>query len=168
MARTTYTDEELARLYVALVTNEGNVKRTARDTGIPESTVRSWKNKWETEGPPDIGAVEDAVTDFTADAERVRNKALLAIEGKIDTAKVGELTTLVGVLDDKIQRAKGLAIGRVEHVHTLPPADQIREALGAVLDGALAIASKREGEIVDAEIIAVEEQAPRKALPAGR
>lgn len=165
--RTTYTDEELARLYVALTANDGNVKRTARDTGVPESTVRSWKQKWETEGPPAMGAVEDAVTDFTTDAERVRNKALIAIEGKIPDAKVGELTTLVGVLDDKIQRAKGLAIGRVEHVHSLPPAEEIRKALGAVLDGALALASKREGEIVDAEIIEVEEQA-QKALPPGR
>jgi len=165
--RTTYTDDELARLYVALTANDGNVKRTARDTGVPESTVRTWKQRWETEGPPNIGEVEKAVTSFTDDAERVRNKALLAIEEKIPGAKVGELTTLVGVLDDKIQRARGLAIGRVEHVHTLPPAEEIKAVLGAVFQGSLEAAAQRESEIVDAEIISVEEQAP-KALPAGR
>jgi transposase-like protein len=165
--RTTYTDDELARLYVALTANEGNVKRTARDTGVPESTVRKYRDQWEREGPPNVGEVEAAVTDFTADAERVRNKALASIEEKIPGAKVGELTTLVGVLDDKIQRARGLAIGRVEHVHTLPPAEEIKAVLGAVFQGSLEAASQRESEIVDAEIISVEEQAP-KALPAGR
>lgn len=165
--RTTYTDDELARLYVALTANEGNVKRTARDTGVPESTVRKYRDQWEREGPPHVGDVESAVADFTTNAERVRDKALLAIEEKIPGAKVGELTTLVGVLDDKIQRARGLAIGRVEHVHTLPPAEEIKAVLGAVFQGSLEAAAQRESEIVDAEIISVEEQAP-KALPAGR
>ena len=164
--RTTYTDDELARLYVALTANEGNVKRTARDTGVPESTVRKWKNTWEAEGPPDIGKVEQAIGDFTDAAERVRDKALLAIEEKIPGAKVGELTTLVGVLDDKITRARGLAVGRVEHVHTLPPAEEIKAVLGAVFQGSLEAAAQRESEIVDAEIITVEEQA-QKGLPAG-
>lgn len=166
--RTTYTDDELARLYVALTANEGNVKRTARDTGVPESTVRKYKKQWETEGPPQATeAVEKAVTDFTVDAERVRNKALLSIEEKIPGAKVGELTTLVGVLDDKIMRARGLAVGRVEHVHKLPPAEEIKAVLGAVFQGSLEAAAQREGEIVDVQVIQVEEQAPQKALPAG-
>lgn len=165
MARTTYSDEDLARLYVSLTANEGNVKRTARDTGIPESTVRSWKQKWETDGPPSYGEVEVAVSDFTTDAERVRNKALASIEEKIPGAKVGELTTLVGVLDDKIMRARGLATGRVEHTLALPAADEIREALSAVFQGAIQAAANREADIIDAEVI--EEQAV-KALPAPR
>jgi transposase-like protein len=163
--RTTYTDEELARLYVTLASNEGNVKRTARDTGIPESTVRRWKTEWETNGPPAVEAVEQAVSTFTEDAERVRNKALKAIEEKIPGAKVGELTTLVGVLDDKITRARGLPTGRVEYAHALPPADEIREALTAIFQGAVQAAADRELDIIDAEVI--EEQAA-KALPAPR
>jgi len=163
--RTTYSDEDLARLFVSLMANEGNVKRTARDTNIPESTVRRWKTEWETNGPPSYEAVEAAVTTFAEDAERVRDKALKAIEEKIPGAKVGELTTLVGVLDDKITRSRGLATGRVEHVHALPPVDEIREALAAVFQGAIQAASQRELDIIDAEVI--EEQA-QKALPAPR
>lgn len=162
MAKTTYSDQDLARLYVSLSANEGNVKRTARDTGIPESTVRSWKKKWDDGEAPPQADVELAVTTFTEDAERVRDKALKAIEEKIPTAKVGELTTLVGVLDDKITRARGLATGRVEHVHALPDADEIRRTLGAVLQGTLQAAAAREEDIIDAEVI--EEQAV-KALP---
>lgn len=161
--RTTYSDDDLARLFVSLTANEGNVKRTARDTGIPESTVRRWKTEWETKGPPSYEAVEQAVSTFAEDAERVRDKALKAIEEKIPGAKVGELTTLVGVLDDKIMRARGLATGRVEHVHALPPADEIREVLAAVFQGAVQTAAARELDIIDAEVI--EEQA-QKALPA--
>lgn len=163
--KTTYSDDDLARLYVALTANEGNVKRTARDTGVPESTVRMYKRKWESEGPPPIEGVEEAVEAFAVRAERVRDKALDAIEDKIPNGKIGELTTLVGVLDDKITRAKGLSTGRVEHVHSLPDAEVIREALGAVFQGALQAAAQREEEIIDAEI--VEEQSP-KELPRGR
>lgn len=161
--RTTYSDEELARLYVTLTVNEGNVKRTARDTGIPESTVRSWKQKWEAGEPPP--SVEIAISDFVEDAERVRDKALVAVEEKIPLAKVGELTTLIGVLTDKIDRARGMATGRVEHVYALPPADEIRRTLTEVFEGARLAAANREAEIIDAEVI--EEQA-LKALPAPR
>lgn len=161
----TYSDDDLAKLYVALTANEGNVKRTARDTGVPESTVRMYKKEWEAEGPPSLEGVEQAVEAFTERAERVRDKALEAIEGKIPTGKIGELTTLVGVLDDKITRAKGLTLGRVEHVHSLPDAEVIRETLGAVFKGALQAAAQREEEIIDAEV--VEEQSP-KELPRGR
>lgn len=160
-----YTPEQIAQTYVVLVTNEWNVKRTARDTGVPESTVRSWASGWK-ENPPDIDvdfAVDEAVGDFLAEAEVVRFEAIKAIRNKIPDAKVGELTTLVGVLTDKIDRAKGLALGRVEHVHTLPSPDELRAALQGAMQGALAAASQREHEIIDAEVVELEQA--QKALP---
>lgn len=38
-------------VYTTLLANEGNVKRTARDTGVNESTVRRWKREFETNPP---------------------------------------------------------------------------------------------------------------------
>src|SRR5512132_4142318 len=71
-SRATYTDEQKAQVYVALTANDGNVKRTSRETGVPEGTVRTWKNLWKSE-PPAADKVEEAASDFIGEAETVRN-----------------------------------------------------------------------------------------------
>jgi transposase-like protein len=161
-ARATYTEADKSRVYVVLATNDGNVKRTARETGVPENTVRRWKKEFE-ESPPPAELVEVAVGNFVNDADRVRHKALLAIERKIDAneAKVGELNNTVGILTDKIDRARGLDVRRVEHEHKLDPAS-IREALVGFMQDMQQMSESREAEIVEAEVV---EQA---ALTAGK
>lgn len=166
-----YTDAEMARVYVTLTTNDGNIKRTARDTGVPASTVRQWRNRWEAEGPPPMELVEAEVQGFLDEAIAVRGMSLRVLRKKVellekdpDRVKVAELTTLMGVLDDKITRAQGLATGRVEHVHRLPSPDEIRAALGGLAQGAIEAAKARQADIIDAEIV---EQSPRE-LPSPR
>jgi transposase-like protein len=161
-ARATYTDADKARVYVVLASNDGNVKRTSRETGVPENTVRRWKKEFE-ESPPTTDLVQEAVGDFVGDADRVRHKALLAIEKKIDSgdAKVGELNNTVGILTDKIDRARGLDVKRVEHEHKLDPSS-VREALVGFMQDMHQMSTAREVEIVEAEVV---EQA---ALPKGR
>ncbi len=165
MARTraTYTDAALANLYVTLVTNEGNVKRTSRDTGMPESTVRRYKQMWEQEGPPKLDDIEQAVTDYLTEAEETRNLALSKMKERIEKGDgtLAQLATVFGVLSDKIDRARGLADRRVEHVHALPSPDDIRATLGALVQSVQAGHIIREEEITDAEII------EQPALPAG-
>jgi transposase-like protein len=159
--RAKYTDDDKARVFVVLGANDGNVKRTARETGVPENTVRRWRDEWEKNGPPPTDMVEGAVGDFVSDAERVRNKALLAIEQKIPQAKVSELNNTVGILTDKIDRARGLVDRRVVE-HQLPSGDQIREALGTFAAEMMKLSQRREAEIVDAEIV------EQPALPKGQ
>jgi transposase-like protein len=161
-ARATYNESDKARVYVVLASNDGNVKRTSRETGVPENTVRRWKKEFE-ESPPSTELVETAVGDFVGDAERVRHKALLKIEALIDgdKVKVGELNNTVGILTDKIDRARGLDVKRVEHEHRLDPAS-VREALVGFMQDMQQMSRAREVEIVEAEVV---EQA---ALPAGK
>lgn len=94
-------------------------------------------------------AVNQAVTAFSVDADRVRGKALAALEVQIDTgqAKARELITIVGVLDDKVTRARGLATSRTEHTIALPSADDLRAVLGPAVQQALDAAARRENEI---------------------
>jgi transposase-like protein len=160
--RATYTEADKARVYVVLQANDGNVKRTARETGVPENTVRRWKQQFEQDGPPNTDLVEVEAGDFIEDAERVRHKALRKIEQRIDAddAKLNELNTTVGILTDKIDRVK-LPNRQVDHVHHLPPADQIREVMAAFAQRQLEMARNREEEIVDAEIV------EQPALPSG-
>lgn len=148
-----YSNQDKARVYVILATNEGNVKRTARESGVPEATVRRWKREFEVSGPPVME--EDLLAeigDFLEEGERVRWKALKVLDHKIADAKPSELITVIGVLTDKIDRARGLAIGKVEHVHALPSPDEIRDSLSAAFQGVLEAAKQRQEEIIDAEI----------------
>jgi transposase-like protein len=129
MARRVYSDEEMARAYFVLETNQGNVRRTARDTGLPISTLRGWVKEWEASGPPDVSLVEAEATNFVERAERVRDKALGVLESKLDTATPSALVATVGMLQDKISLARGLATNRTETVHSLPPTEEIAKAL---------------------------------------
>lgn len=45
-ARPRHSEDVKARVYAALLVNGGNVKRTARETGINATTVRRWKRSF--------------------------------------------------------------------------------------------------------------------------
>ena len=163
--RSTYSDADKARVYTTLLSNDGNVKRTSRDTGIVETTVRRWKADFVT-NPPPAQAVEEAVGEFVADARRVRNKALLEIERQIDAGafKGAALVTVVGVLDDKITRVEGpVHKSQVDHIHHLPSADEARALMHGLVNGAIESGRVRQVELIDADIV----DADFKALPAG-
>lgn len=143
----------MAHAYVVLETNQGNVKRTARDCNLPESTIRRWRDLWLEEGPPDTTVVAAEATDFIEDAERVRDAALKVLEGKLDSATPSALVATIGMLQDKVSIARGLATSRHETVHALPSPQEIADTLGAVLQGAIQAAKARDHDIIDAEIL---------------
>lgn len=158
--RPTYSDEDKARVYVALVSNDWNVKRTARDVGLNPATVRRWRDEWQ-ENPPDTEVTEPIVAGFLEDAKRVRGAALAELEKKIPNAKPSELITVVGVLDDKITRASGLATSRTETVHSLPSPEAMRELMQGFIEGVVGAARHRQDEVIDVELV----EQPQRALP---
>jgi len=166
MARRVYADSDRARVHTLLVTNDGNVERTAREADIPAATVRLWKQKWQKEGPPSEVmelAVQEA-TDFVNQAMGTRFEAIVLLRAKLPDASARDLATIIGILDDKITRAKGLATGRVEHVHegpVLPPPEELGPIIGDYLQRALGAARRREAVVIDAE------EPAQKALPRG-
>lgn len=160
-----YSEADRNRVFVALAVTEGSVKGAARETGIPETTVRRWKKEFEQSGPPEPQAIDEAVGDFLDKAEGIQWKALLALESKIDQASPRDLITVIGILNDKITRARGVADKTVEHVHRLPPADEIRDRLVELASGAVAASRLREHELVE---VALREQPERLGLPAPR
>ena len=161
--RAKYTAADKAKVFALLAANDGNVKRSARDGGYPENTVRRWRNEFK-ETPPDLELIEQAVGDFVEDADRVRFKALRKIEEMIDAGKatVSALNVTVGVLTDKIDRARGLDVRRVEHQHHLPGPEEARELIRGFAQEVFALSVSRDAEIIEAEVV---EQAE---LPAGK
>lgn len=159
--RATYSDEDKARLYVVLTANDGNVKRTARETGVPENTVRRWKKEFE-QKPPSTELVEQATEDFVSEADTVRFMALRRIKDLIPTStKINELNNTVGILTDKIDRARGLDRPQAPS-NALPTADLVREAIKGFVEATRDLSRAREAEIVEAEIV------EQVALPAGK
>lgn len=151
--RATYTESDKARIYVALTANKGNIKRTARDTGVPESTVRNFSREF-AKNPPSQGAVVAEVQsgDYVAELEQVRNEALASLRKKIPTMQGSQLGVVFGILDDKLTRARGLATDRTEHVHKLPSPEEIALAGQLLAQGAIDAARQRQQEIVESEV----------------
>jgi transposase-like protein len=162
MPRATYTPEDKARVYVVLVTNEWNVKRTARDTGLPENTVRRWAKEWKDTPPHVDDKITEAVVEYVSEMELTRNLALqrmrerLQSPDKKDQGTLPQIATVFGVLQDKIDRAHGIGSNNtVTHRHELPSPDEIRATLGALVESVQHGHIIREEEIVDAEIIEI-------------
>lgn len=163
MPKRVYNQADRASVLVILRTNGGNIARTARDTGMPEATIRDWKKDWEANGAPEelLEMVEEQSTAILEDMERVRYKALQLIEAHLPAEKnVKNLATVFGIIDDKIRLARGLATSRSETVHELPAPEKMAEMFRAIVSGALSAQDKRATDIEDIVI----EQAPKRAL----
>lgn len=156
--RKTYDDHALAAMWVELTANNGNVKRTARTTGIPESTVRSYKARWEEHGPPSevMEKVEAAASDFEDEAERIRDKALAEFERMIDAHDVrpAQLVAGIGVLTDKARAVRGLASAHVQHTHQIDVA-HVAGQVSDLVQSALSATAERDLEIADADVVEV-------------
>lgn len=151
--RTTYSEADKARVYVVLTANNGNIKRTARETGIPESTVRNFKREFET-NPPSPEAVETEITsgDYLGDLETIRGELVVALRKEIPAMKGKDLAIAYGIVDDKLTRARGLATERTEHVHTLPSPEELALAGQMLAQGAIDAARQRQQEMLEANV----------------
>lgn len=152
--RSAYTEEDRAKVYAILLTNDGNVKRTARDTMIPEQTVRRWKQEF-ADNPPSTDLVSAVAEGIKSDMDRVRRLALTKMEQLIreGSPKLGELNTVFGTLTDKMNILDGLATSRVEHQHSLPSAEDIRDVLVSAISEGIEHAAQRQMDVIDADVI---------------
>lgn len=175
----TYTAEDKAQIIAYLEANDGNVKRTARDLGVPEQTVRDLKRKASRgQLPATVSAAVPAAVEGTLDDfERIRNKTLIALEMELDehlnngglgkdSLKARDLITITGVLTDKIRLMQGQATSRHEAVSVGPTPDEIGQAVAEYLGSAFENALAREADIEDAEFEEQADRQPVAALPA--
>jgi transposase-like protein len=156
--RRKYNDGDRAQVFTALTINQGNIKRSARETGVPVSTVRLWKKEWEEQGPSEEVALlaAEAATRFVATAENARDLALAKWQALVEEDKVAarDLMTGVGVLTDKIHAAKGLSKGGSSQPAISP--EHMRELARGLVEGAVEAAKARDREIIDAEEVIYE------------
>jgi transposase-like protein len=161
-----WSDQDRAAAYVLWVSNDKNVRKTSRESGIPTNTLRYWVKGWNEDGPPDavLDEIPAQMYEFVHHANRVRQNAMDKLEELIPQAEVKQLSaiaTVVGIMDDKIRLATGLATKRTETVQILPSREDMKELMGGFVDGLVGAAESRAGEIIDVE---VEEQPESSGL----
>jgi transposase-like protein len=164
--RIEWTDDARAAVYVQWIANEKNIQRTAKDVGMGTSTLAYWVKGWKKDGPPPgiDGKISSAAYEFVNHASRVREDAMKKLEELIPQAEVRQLSaiaTVVGIMDDKIRLATGLATKRTETDQILPSREDMKELMGGFVDGLVGAAESRAGEIIDVE---VEEQPESSGL----
>ena len=144
----------MVALGLALSTDEaspkGNIARVSRDTGVPEATIRDWRDEWENNGiPPEVKALmQHDASGFAEQAERVRDRALQELRKRIPEMTGKDLAVAIGILTDKSMRSRGLATSKVEHVRELPSPEEIRELGAALVDSMRGAMNARRDEIV--------------------
>ena len=152
--RTEWTDEDKAAAYVIWISNDKNIRATARQCGIGHTTIAYWVKQWEENGPPE--RLDDKIRanayEFVHHASTVRQKAMDKLEELIPEAEIkqlGTLATVVGIMDDKIRLAQGLATKRTETVHTLPTKEEMKELMSGFADNLVSAAEERANEVVE-------------------
>lgn len=166
-----YSDEQKAAVYATLQLNNDNVLRTARETGVPRPTIQTWRREWNSKGVPEeiMELATREAEDFVTTAEHVRDSALTKLKELVPQAQLKDMKTLVvtvGVLDDKVRLAKGLATSRAEKQISLPSPEDMKELLRGMVVGAMDAQSVRNDDIIDAEIVEHHDmETSRKALP---
>lgn len=141
-AKRRYSDDERATALAALVANDNNVQRTARELGIPEGTLRRWMTG---ERHPEAAQMSEQKKGPLADGfEAV---AWQLIDGvtpdKIAMADVKELMTGAGIAADKVQLLRGKPTSITQHDFSELPDEEIDRRIEAEQR---AIASAEDGK----------------------
>lgn len=159
MARKTirWSDEDKAAAYVIWISNDKNIRKTSRDTGVSHTTLRYWTQEWDKNGPPEgvSDKIEMAAHDFIHHASRIRQTAMSKLEELIPQAESKQLSavaTVVGIMDDKIRLASGLATKRTENTYVLPSRADMKELMSGFVEGVVSAAESRSVEIIDVEV----------------
>ena len=93
-----YTRQDRQHALTALAANDGHIAQTSRETGIPSSTLRDWRDA----AQPDDTPPDD--TDFNTRAESAIEDALLAVlthiqQGSEDAALNHQVSAFNGLFD---------------------------------------------------------------------
>lgn len=102
MAKRRYSDEDRAMALAALAANGGNLKRTAREQGVPETSLRQWaKGDRHPEAVEMSAQKKPPLADAYEDVVR-RSLGHLS-EAKLKRAGAVDLLKVAGIATDKMR-----------------------------------------------------------------
>jgi transposase-like protein len=103
--RRRYTDDDRSSALAKLAENGGDVNRTARDLGIPETTLRQWANG--SRHSEALQMSEGKKTELADRYEQLTFKALDQAEKGIDKLGGRDASVVAGIFTDKMMLLRG-------------------------------------------------------------
>jgi transposase-like protein len=105
MARRHYSDEERAACLAALDANGGNLGRTARQVGVPESTLKGWRDAPDAAAPAEVRArKKEELADLL---EAFVRSSVGQLDAKLAAADFRDASTGIAILIDKMRLLRG-------------------------------------------------------------
>lgn len=98
-----WTDEDKYTALAALDINAGNVYRTAIAYGIPESTLRTWRDERAARGGGPSKLEREKRGNLRAKMESALHSLVESIPAKISKATLSQAAVATGILTDKIR-----------------------------------------------------------------
>lgn len=144
MARVERSDEEKAQALAALDANGGDVSRTARQLGLPRTTLNEWKAGRVTNGVTELRQVKKA--SLADELERIAYKCVEVLPDKLETATAKDTAVVLGVSVEKMQllREKPTQITRDDGLTDTERAEGVERLLNAAR-------TRRAGQVHPAE-----------------
>lgn len=143
--RIEWTDRDKAAALAALDANGGNVSGTAKQLGMPRSTLQEWANGRVNSDVPELRQEKRAEL-----TELIRDELYAIIANmpfKRTDADYRQLGTVFGILTDKLQLLEGKPTERTETVDTtFDDAERVKR-ITALLDAAR---TRRDGRVAAA------------------
>jgi len=103
-----YTSDDRAAGLAALQSNGGNLRRTARETGISDATLRRWRDETDARKDAANGARMPEARATLADRLReFVDAALTVAPHKLHEANLRDVFTSLGIAIDKLQLLEG-------------------------------------------------------------
>lgn len=106
-----YATEDKAKALALLKSNGGNLKRTARQIGVPPATLRMWRNDPEDAAPAELREQKEAELESHLESIALRyakaldnDATVMAIVASRDPSK---LAIVLGIAVEKIQLLRG-------------------------------------------------------------
>lgn len=148
----TYTEEDRESVRIALVLHSGNLSEVARSTGIPYSTVKTWRNKPPPEPEPDevlSPALIEAASEVLRHDKRgalieaawdLAGAAFTQAKAALPRASAQSAAIVAGIAIDKAQLLAGEATSRSEVLGTVvhePNADAVAAVLNILSEAGI-------------------------------
>ena len=143
---TRYDENQRASIMAALDANGGNVRQTARETGVPEATLRAWKNG--RAKPVSRRLYAEKVGDLRGGLLEL---AVALVDTAVTKAASGEgniqqVVTALGIVFDKLQLLDEQPTERIAVVNESLTDDERTARTAALFDAARA---RRAGQASD-------------------
>ncbi len=122
-----YTDAQKAAALAALDANQGNIKRTSAQCGIPRQTLQSWTNQDRKIEVEKLRVKKRG--DLAEKMEFFLMAALEVLPARIKQASFRDLATGIGIVSDKLAYIKGLDNARSSSSQPVLEAEQRLEQI---------------------------------------